>query len=175
MKLFYSNPFPRSTPFSKKFSRIRRSRPPIKYSDKLQRSQKRIRLCVGIIRINLVNPNASTLSSEEPRRHAIYWLPWLVPLIGIKKIATGTRTRSEIRGSRPRRRRMGVKLARTKFRRGCGYVDSEIVCQHPEERSEDRWRSLLPFPPRSGLQGGYAPGGPVRAAGVEPATFSKET
>jgi hypothetical protein len=85
MKLFYSNPFPRSTPSSKKFSRNRRFRSPVKYSDKLQRSQKRIRLCVRIIRIDLVNPDASTLSSEEPWRHAIYWRPWLVPLIGIKK------------------------------------------------------------------------------------------
>ena len=59
MKLFYPNPFRRSTPISKNFPEIGAPSLPPQYSDKLQRSQKRIRLCVNIIRIDAIHPNAS--------------------------------------------------------------------------------------------------------------------
>jgi hypothetical protein len=42
-----------------------------------------------------------------------------------------TRTNSQIRRPRQRQRLVRLKLARTEFRRGCGYVDSRFVCQHP--------------------------------------------
>ncbi|MBO1907376.1 hypothetical protein J4G37_20985, partial [Microvirga sp. 3-52] len=52
MKLFYPNPFLRSTPISKKFLEIGVPSLLLQYSGKLCRSQKRIRLCVDAIRID---------------------------------------------------------------------------------------------------------------------------
>jgi hypothetical protein len=66
MKLFYFSPVGRSTLISKFFSEICVALVELQYPDKLLRSQKRIRLCVYVLLINLVDLETSSMSSEEP-------------------------------------------------------------------------------------------------------------
>jgi hypothetical protein len=85
MKLFYPNPFLRSTPISKIFFEIGAPQPSSSvfgqvssfakaYSPLRERHSDRS------------NPSECfSMSSEEPWEHAIYWHPWLVPVIGIKR------------------------------------------------------------------------------------------
>ncbi len=94
MKLFYSNPTGRSTLIFEYFSKFCAALTVTQYSHKLHRSQKRIRLCVYVFLINLIDPETSSMSSEEPWRFTNCWQNWLVPPIRtFERLSSGPRVR----------------------------------------------------------------------------------
>jgi hypothetical protein len=172
MKLFYPNPFPRSTPISKNFLEFGApSLLLLQYSGKLHRSQKPIRLCVDTIRIDSIHPNASRLSSEEPWDHAIYWLPWLVPLIGIKRD----------RDRDPNDRRdpwISATPASCESEACPNQVPAGLrICRFPDRLStpasliSGKWLKSALLPSKSSLPYKGLSGRVERALGIEPATF----
>ena len=175
MKLFYPNPFLRSTPISKNFLEIGAPSLLLQYSGKLYRSQKRIRLCVDAIRIDSIHPNASRLSSEEPWGHAIYWLPWLVPLIGIK----GDRDRD------PNDRRdpwISATPASCESEACQNQVPAGLrICRFPDRLStpagstDGKWLRSVLLSWGSDLPYESSPGKLWSGRGIEPATFDLES
>ena len=131
MKRFYPKPFPRSTLISKNFLEICVAQPS-SFSIRTSLIVRKSVFAFAFISFKSKISIRKLLFLRQRSRENL-------PLTGIRgscrwpnlfQVLTATRTSCKVRGSRQRRHRVRVKLARTEFRRGCGYVDSRIVCQH---------------------------------------------